>query len=325
MSTTDKIDVHHHVYPPVFTQALENAGGDPSGWYIPPWTLQLDHDNTKLTHTRTAILSVTAPGPSIAGSAQNSAALARQCNEFCAEIRDADPQGYGLFASLPDILDHQAEALVEIAYALDVLKADGVTLFTRYGSGYTYLGHTSLVPIWEELNRRKAVVFVHPTHSVDTSLVNPLLAQPLFDYPHETGRTAIDLILQRRTSQFPDTKIILSHAGGTLLALIDRVAGLFPFTPMNQNFDPPMSIEEIVAEAKKFYFDTALSGADDSMRLLLGFADSDHILFGSDFPNAPDKSIEWFTSGLERVDMEKGVRESVFFGAARKLLPRLAR
>lgn len=82
--------------------------------------------------------------------------------------------------------------LLKIAYALDTLGADGVTVFTRYGEGHTYLGNPSLEPIWAELNRRKCVVFVHPTHPVDTTMVNRQLPQPAIDYPHETTRTAME-------------------------------------------------------------------------------------------------------------------------------------
>ncbi|OCL03873.1 hypothetical protein AOQ84DRAFT_433713 [Glonium stellatum] len=268
-----KIDVHHHVYPPEFTEALNQAGGDPSGWYIPPWTLSADHDIKTLTGTKTAILSVTAPGPSI------------------------------------------------LAYALDTLHADGVIVYTRYGTSHTYLGDAALAPVWAELDRRAAVVFVHPTHPVNTALVNAHMAQPLFDYPHETGRAAIDLILQGRTRQFPHIKFMLSHAGGTLPALVDRVAGLLPHTPMSV---VGLGAEEILAEARRFYFDTALSSAGTTMGMLLGFAEKGHVLFGSDFPNAPDRSIKYFTRQLEGLEVGEEVKEDIYFWAARKLFPRLA-
>jgi predicted TIM-barrel fold metal-dependent hydrolase len=105
---------------------------------------------------QTAILSVTAPGACILkGTA--SFALARQLNEYAAELRDRNPQRFGFFASLPSLLDTDA-TLSEIAYAVDTLHADGVTLFTRYGESNVYLGHRSLEPIWAELDRRKCVV-----------------------------------------------------------------------------------------------------------------------------------------------------------------------
>lgn len=87
-----------------------------------------------------------------------------------------------------------------------------------------YLGHQELKPIWRELNRRKAVVFVHPTHPVDTRPINPAIPQPTIDYPHETSRTALDMLSSGTLDEFPEVKVILSHAGGTLPYLISRVA-----------------------------------------------------------------------------------------------------
>src|SRR4051812_16762851 len=99
----------------------------------------------------------------------------------------------GFFAALPSLLDTEA-ALKEIEYALDTLKADGITLFTRYGDGAKYLGHPDFRRIWEALNARKAVVFIHPTHTTDTRLAHLALPQPILDYPNETAKTAMDLV-----------------------------------------------------------------------------------------------------------------------------------
>jgi 6-methylsalicylate decarboxylase len=189
-----KIDVHHHFYFAAFASALQSAGGDPSGWTVPSWSLEADKSMNISLGTSTTILSMTAPGACIEKDPQAQAQLARAANSYAAQIRNDDPSHYGFFTSLPDLLNTEL-ALKEIEYGLDTLKADGVILFTRYGNNNHYLGHPNFRPIWEELNRRKAVVFVHPTHAVDTNLVNKHLPQPMFDYPHETGRTAMDLIL----------------------------------------------------------------------------------------------------------------------------------
>lgn len=224
-----------------------------------------------------------------------------------------------LLVSLPS-LPNTESSLGEIAYALDDLKADGITLFTRYGPDNHYLGHADFRPIWAELNRRKAVVFVHPTHPVDTNLVNKHLPQPMFDYPHETGRAAMDLIIGNTIRSFPDCKIILSHAGGTLPYLIYRPAGMLPHTPM----DIGKSTEEIVEEARTFYYDTAISANPLTLQLLFAFAKPGHVLFGTDFPNAPTEAIQYFTANLDRYDAESDIRREVESEGALKLLPRLS-
>lgn len=265
-----------------------------------------------------AILSVTAPGPSIENDTATAARLARACNEYSAGLRDQNPSTYGFFASLPSLLDTEA-TLTELAYALDVLGADGVTLFTRYGPDNHYLGHADLAPIWAELNRRKAVVFIHPTHPVDTNLVNKALPQPMFDYPHETGRAAMDLIIGNTLRSSPRCKIILSHAGGTLPYLIYRVAGMLPHTPMTIG----KTTEEILEEARGFYFDTAISSSPPTLDALFTFAKPGHVLFGTDFPNAPTEGIDYCTKQLESYEMESKQRGEVYSEAALELFPRL--
>ncbi|KAJ9616545.1 hypothetical protein H2200_000264 [Cladophialophora chaetospira] len=313
-----KIDVHHHFYPDVFTQALSRAGGDPSGWTVPKWTLEADREINKALGTKKTILSVTAPGPCIETDPAKCAQLARECNEAGAAIRDSSSEEYGFFASLPSLLDTKS-TLEEIKFALDELNADGVTLFTRYGTDNHYLGHPDFRPIWEELNRRKAVVFVHPTHAVDTNLVNDHLPQPMFDYPHETGRTAMDLILSDTLkSVAPECKIILSHAGGTLPSLIYRPAGMLPYTP----FSVGKSTEQIVEEASRFYFDIAISSNPLTLGLLFKLAKPGHVLFGSDFPNAPAEGIKYFTRNFEEFGLSDERRRDVEYEAMEKLLSR---
>lgn len=246
------------------------------------------------------------------------AALARSCNEYAASIRDAQPFQYGFFASVPSLFDTEA-ALAEIDYALTSLRADGVTLFTRYGDGHSYLGNRRFRPIWEELSRRRAVVFIHPTHPVDTQLINPWMPQPMFDYPHETGRAAMDLLTNGIIRDYPDCKIILSHAGGTLPYLIHRAATMLPLVPRN----PGMSTEALVEAARTFYFDTAISANPVTLKALFEFAKPGHVLFGSDFPNAPTGAITHFTRFLEAYEMSEDTKRLVESEAALELFPRL--
>ena len=216
---------------------------------------------------------------------------------------------------MPSLLDTK-RTNEEIAFALDELHADGIILFTRYGTDNHYLGHADFRSIWQELNRRKAVVFIHPTHAVDTDLVNHHLPQPMFDYPHETGRTAMDLILSDTlNSVAQDCKIILSHAGGTLPYLIYRSAGMLPYTP----FGMGKSTEQIVEESSRFYFDLAISSNPLTLGLLLQLAKPGHVLFGSDFPNAPVEGIKYFTRNFEEFELSGAKRREIEYEAAEKL------
>jgi len=323
MSPAGRIDVHHHFIPPFYAEAVNASGGDPSGWPLPPWTLPATLSIMNRTHTSTTILSVTAPGVELPGiSSEDQVKLARQLNEHASDLRNSNPTTIGFFATVPSLLDTPA-ALSEITYALDVLHADGVTLFTHYGDANYYLGHPSFRPIWEALNARKAVVFIHPTHPVDTNLVDISLPQPVADYTHETTRTALDLIMSGYKREFPDVKIILSHAGGTLPMLLTRAALLIEGLP--ERFNPlQKSATEIMEDGKSFYFDLALSTSGNVLDSLLRHFPKEHVLFGSDFPHAGGPAVLAFSKMLDEYEMDKDVRKMVEFGNGMKLFQRLS-
>ncbi|KAI2623674.1 hypothetical protein GGS21DRAFT_533688 [Xylaria nigripes] len=321
----NKIDTHHHMVPDFYAKAVAENGGDPSGWPTPDWSPTSSKFLMQRAGIQSAILSVTAPGPNIVKTPEEQNNLARRLNEYAATLRDQDPYSFGFFASLPDIRNSTA-AIDEITYAVDYLGADGVTLFTRYGPENTYLGHAELEPVWAELDRRQAVVFIHPTHPVDTDVLNSYMPQPVVDYPHETTRTAMDMILSRTLHKYPNVKVILSHAGGTLPYLITRFA-----TPLRKTHDfaakwmTGTTYEDAMDSFQKFYFDLALSSSPQVLSTLLAMVPHDHILFGSDFPYAPTPAYPAFLEDLEKADIAPDLRENINFGNARRLIPRLAR
>lgn len=207
-------------------------------------------------------------------------------------------------------------AIAEITYALDVLKADGITLFTRYGPGNLYLGHATLRAIWRALNERHAVVFIHPTHSVDINLISHTLPQPIVDYPHEMTRTAVDLVMSNTKRENPNCKIILSHAGGTLPWLAKRAASLAD-TGLTTK-----TRSEILEDIGSFYFDLALSSSKQVIQMLLEFTAPDHIVHGSDFPCAPPKTIATFLSESEEAKLGQDLEYAINRGNALQLFPR---
>ncbi|KAK7756967.1 hypothetical protein SLS62_000983 [Diatrype stigma] len=308
--------------------ALKEAGGDPSGWVIPDWTVGKDLEFNEREKIAFTFLSITAPGCQILPSKEKQVSFCRQANEYAAGVRAAHPTRYGFFASIPSLL-HPAAAHAEIIYALGELQADGIILYTRYGNDNHYLGHPDFRATWDLLDARGAVVFVHPTHPVDTGLVNPSLPQPMIDYPHETTRTACDLIVSGTVRTHPRVKIILSHAGGTLPFLALRPAAMLPYMtaalpPVYGDLAGPELSENFVEDAKSFYFDTALSAAPLQLQLLGEFARPGHVLFGSDFPYAPTPAISKMNQLLDEYKESDGdFVTSINSGAALELFPRL--
>ncbi|KAI0547698.1 amidohydrolase family protein [Xylaria curta] len=313
MASAPKIDVHHHIIPP----QLDGVSHGLKGMKVPEWSVAQDESFSKSVGVKTRILSVSTPGVTFVSDPEESAVVARAMNEYSASLRDSDPTSYGFFATVPS-LEHTDLVLRELRYAFDTLKADGVTLFTSYGFPEGYLGHPDFVPIWEELNARKAVVFVHPINNKAAVYFDERLPMPAFDWPHETGRTAMSMILNRRLQQFPDVKIILSHGGGTLSMLIKRASMI-----ALPEFGSVMSAEDVISQAKSFYFDLALSGSNEMLPLILGFAEPGHLLFGSDFPHATTRFSQAFTKFIDEYPMSDEKRKEVYNGAALKLFPRL--
>jgi len=317
----NKIDLHHHFVPDFYAQAIEDAG-NPTGWPTPRWSPSSSRMIMKHLGVQSAILSVAAPGPFVVDDPDAQAHLARQLNEYAAHIRDEDHHAFGFFASLPDITNTSA-ALAEIEYAFDRLGADGGVLYTRYGSNATYLGHPSLEPVWAELDRRAATVLVHPTHPIDRTQINVNIPQPLVDYPHETTRTAVDLITARTLLKYPDVKVILSHAGGTLPYLAGRLVTVRKATMGWASFG--RGEDETAQALKRFHYDVALSTSPPVLKALIEVAGEDRIVYGSDFPYAPSQTYPAFLGDLESFDLAPGARDRLNFANAQALIPRLGK
>ncbi len=310
--STGRIDIHQHIVPPFWAVALSALGGDPSGWSSPAWTPENAIDFMDSQRIAMGILSLTAPGVTgWQGVARRD--MARRVNEFGAEVMARRPDRFGGFATLP--LPDMDGALRELEYAFDTLNADGVVLLSNYAGHY--LGDPAFGPLWAELERRSAVVFIHPAKPAIPIIEG--IPGPIVDYPFDTTRTAVQLVLNGVITRCPRVEIILSHAGGFLPFAAHRFAELAPAA----RTDVPATAE-LLESFRSFYFDTALSSSPASLLALHSFARPGHILYGSDFPYAPASVAASFTAKLDAFeDLSREARAAIDNGGARKLLPRL--
>ncbi|HBP5919939.1 amidohydrolase family protein [Pseudomonas aeruginosa] len=283
MSNRKRIDVHQHIVPQFWADALPSHGGDPSGWKCPDWSCESALAFMDSLEIEAAVLSLTAPGvKGWNGKAKRE--ISRKVNEYTADVVARYPTRFGNFATLP--LPDVEGALEEIGYAFDTLNVDGVVLLSNYNG--VYLGDPSFDPIWTELDRRKAVVFIHPTMPQLATL--PGLPGPMLDYPFDTTRTAAHLLQNGVISRYSGVRIILSHAGGFLPYAAYRVAAVSALARNN-----PSAQSGLIDQLRTFYFDTALS-SPSALPSLLEFAKPENILFGSDFPYAPAPVSASFTA-----------------------------
>lgn len=317
-----RIDTHHHIFPDFYAQAVQETGGDPSGWPTPKWSIQLCKENMSLLGIEMAVVSITAPGAKVyEGNTEKCRTLARKLNEYSANLVKNDPTRFMFFASLPSLIDVEG-TITEIDYAHSVLKADGFTLFTSYDQG-KYLGHPLFQPVWAKLNDINAVVFIHPSEA-PTTMINGYIPQPLVDYPHETTRTASDIVLSGTRARFPNINIILSHAGGTLPFLAKRISMAGFMRSLGCSRGP----RQIMSDFRSFYLDIALSSSVPQLKALLEFADPSKILFGSDLPYAPlpaslymTKCFDTFCKKDRSVTKAKNLWQNINRNNAKALFP----
>src|SRR5260221_2804144 len=216
MSTTLRIDVHQHVVPPFWAKELRT---DPSGTVIPPWSPESAIDSMDSQEIATGILSLTAPSV-VRWDKRERRDMARRVNEYTADLVAKQPDRFGNFATLP--LPDVDGALRELEYALDTLGADGVILLANYAG--KYLGDAAFEPLWAALDSRQATVFVDPGQPHLPTVAG--VAGALVDYPFDTTRTAVQLVLNGIVDRYPRVRIILAHAGGFLPYASRRFAEL---------------------------------------------------------------------------------------------------
>ena len=304
-----RIDMHHHFAPPAW---VADVKGRP---LLQPantrWTPEQSIEDMDRGGVAAAVVSITNPGLWFGDRAQ-SRRLARACNEYGAKLVSDHPTRFGLFAALP--LPDVDAALVEIAHACDTLKADGIALFTSYGD--KWLGNPEFRPVMEDLNRRRAVVAVHPTaadccRNLDYA---PGVGPGNIEYGTDTTRAIMGVAFSGDAVRFPDIRFIWSHAGGTVPFLAGRIEGA-------ASGAKEALPNGFTAELKKFYYDLAGASNRGALASLLQLVAPTQIVFGTDFP--PGGTSVAVAKALREIGLfsENDLR-AIDRGNAVRLLPR---
>jgi predicted TIM-barrel fold metal-dependent hydrolase len=314
-----KIDTHAHYLPPEYLTATQGAfPNGPDGMPgLPTWNAESALETMDMFNISSSVLSVSSPGVHFGDDAA-AQKLARLVNDQGARLVQDHPSRFGLFASLP--LPDVKGSLQEIEYAFDTLAADGVVMMSNARG--TYLGDRTLDPVFEELNRRQAVVFMHPTtahcpvcHGSGLDFPGPML-EFLFD----STRAVTNLIMSGTLARNPDIRLIVPHAGAALPALAERIAAV----ASGLRFDDSSKRDEIFAILRALYYDLAGFPLPTMLRALTDIADPGKILYGSDWPFTPGNVVERLIEELDATDLiDDEWRAGIYRNNALELLPRL--
>jgi predicted TIM-barrel fold metal-dependent hydrolase len=299
-----RIDVHHHFVPPVHSDAMatRRSGGRP-----PRWSAQMSLEDMDRSDIQTAVVSLVQPGTWFGDDVALSRRLGRECNEYGARLMADHPGRFGLFAviSPPD----PEGSLKEIEYALDTLKADGIALYTSYGA--KYLGDASFEPVYQELNRRKALVYVHPTtpNCCGGNLV-PGIGPSTIEYATDSTRTIGHIVFSGTAAKFPDIRWIFSHSGGTLPFLTGRFVRL----AQERKLADPMPA------FARFYYELAQGNTPGQIAALLKMVPISQVLYGTDFPFRDGAEVN---AGIAAYGFAAGDVRAIEREVAWRLIPRL--
>lgn len=319
----DLVDVHHHFLPDPYRRAAIAAGhARPDGMpALPAWSEAQMLAMMDEVGVEFAALSISSPGTHF-GDDVAARELSRLVNEEGARLKHAHPTRVGFFASLP--LPHVDSAMAEIEHAFDTLEADGVVLYSNTGG--IYPGDRRFDPVFAELNRRRATVFLHPAspHCPCCQEGEQALPRPVLEFMFETTRAVAHLITSGTLARHPDLKVIVPHAGATMPVLADRIAatasaGLIPGL---QGQGP----DTVFSALGRLYYDVAGMPVPRLLPALRTFADPERLLYGSDWPFTPQGAVRSLLAGMENhLAAERAVLAGIRRGNAARLFPQLGR
>jgi 6-methylsalicylate decarboxylase len=304
-----RIDVHHHIVPPSWLAALKQAKLD-----NPPlssWTPQRSIEDMDAAGIATAVTSPTAPQVGFLPAA-DAARIARESNEYAKQLATDHRGRFGVFAMLP--MPYIDECLKEIEYVFDALKVDGIGMMTSYGD--KWLGYPQFAPVFDELNRRRATVYTHPTTANCCVNLVQDLSPATVEWAADTTRTIANLIFSGAAQRYGDISFIFSHGGGVLTAVAERLEIQMVSTPP---YKGRFTREIVDGQLRRFYYDTAQVSNTVTIGALAELVPVSQIVFGTDYP---------YRTGVEHV---RGL--AAHFGAdelkaidrdnALRILPRL--
>lgn len=311
------IDIHHHYYPPQIIAGWQSYLTRHSGGTLSPrvahWTPQTSLDEMDRNGVAVSVLSLASiPGVWFGLDAGAMRKIARTCNDYAARMAQDHPGRYARFACLP--MPDVDGSLTEIEYAFDSLKADGINLSTSFGDRWP--GDPRYKPVFEELNRRKAIVFLHPYAPFCCAGISDATPAGVLENPYDTGRAITSLMFTGTLARLRDIRWIFCHGGGVMPMLAGRVEY---FAGQRKDLDK-IAPNGVLAELQRLHYDTANAAWPVSLAALLKMVAPSQVLFGTDFPYVPT-AIQ--SAALAKGGLSEDALTAIRSGNAARLIPRL--
>jgi len=308
---TGRIDVHTHTVPPFYTKVMEKeilATGHP----LPTWSPSLAIETMDKNGIATGMLSpmTRVVQDSLSDKSERARKLARQNNDYSQQLVRDYPGRFGHFAVIP--LPDTDGSLREIEYAFDTLKADGIGLWTSYGDKWP--GDPVFAPVYDELNRRKAIVYTHSAPPSCCRALQPGVIDSVVEYDFDIARCIVSYLKSDAFRRYPNIRFIFPHSGGTMPVLANRVSETLPEKRSEKD------TEEIMTELKQLYFDVAHATYPAPLSALTKVVPVSQILFGSDYPIVPYPVSE---GPLDHFGFSPSDLQAINRGNAERLFPRL--
>ncbi len=302
-----RIDIHHHFYPPEYRAKMEGYARMPQ---VRDWTLERTIEELDRNGVDAAMLSLSPPGIH-RGTAAQARDLARAVNDHAAALRAARPSRFGHFASVP--MPDVEGTLAEIGHAMDTLHADGIQLMTSYGDRWP--GHPDFDAVFDELNRRGAVVFIHPLEPDCCAGLIDWVPPVLVEFTADTTRCVFSLLFSGTLARCPDIRFIFCHAGAAVPIFAGRAEVMGLARAFAQHL--PNGIDH---ELQKLHYDVALATSRPALAALFAYVPARQVLLGTDYPFGGTADT---IRGLEEFGLDAGDLAGIYRGNAERLIPRL--
>jgi len=298
------IDVHHHHQPPSLGPGAGGRGGGG------PWTPEKTLAQMEKFGISVAILSMTQMGDILYTGTEAGRTAVRTGNDYGAKLMQQHPRQFGLFGGVP--LPDIEGTLKEIEYCYDTLKVDGIGIYSNDNKG-RWPGDKYFEPMWQELNRRNAIVYMHPLAPLCCRSLDYGPAASMVEFDFDVTRAVASIVVNGVMFRYPNIRFITVHSGGTVPMLAGRMKDRVPNG--SQKYLP----NGLYAELRKWYYDIAHAAFPWPMAALMKFMPHDHILFGTDYSPEP---IESTVNELPGLDLSKDFMQAMGRGNTERLFPR---